>query len=74
MDLEVTVENVDESLGRRWAKRPAGSELRCHLRKARSELRRDMHDEVDIRRAGQRRADECVRRLQQVIRLQAAPG
>jgi hypothetical protein len=51
MDLEVTVENVDESLGRRWAKRPAGSELRCHLRKARSELRRDMHDEVDIRRA-----------------------
>jgi hypothetical protein len=52
----------------------AGDELRSHLRESRSQARADVDDEVHARGAGQRGANESVRRLQQVIVLQAASG
>ena len=70
LDLELAVEDVEKSLRRSGRQRAAGYELRGHLSKARAQLRRSVDDELHPLRAGQRRANERVRRLQQMIGLE----
>jgi hypothetical protein len=72
--LHFAVEHIKKALCRRRPERSARGKLRSHLRKARAQLRRHVDDELDILRFWQRRADKRVRRLEQVICLQAASG
>ena len=70
--FQFALEHVKEPLCGRGAERSIRSELRRHLREARAQLRRCMDHKIHTRSTRQWRAYERVRRVQQVIRLQAA--
>jgi hypothetical protein len=65
-------EHEDKSLCEGRAERSADGELGGHLGEAGTQLRRRVNDEIDVLGAGKGRADERVRRLQQVIGFEAA--
>jgi len=74
LKFDLPVEDIEKSLSRgRW-QRAAGNKLDGHLREARAQLRSGVNDELYAIGAGQGRADKCIWRLQQVIRLPAAAG
>ena len=64
--------DVEKSLRRCGTERATGGELGGHLREARAQLRRGMNHELHTFCAWKGRADECVRRLKQVIGFEAA--
>ena len=70
--LQFAFQQIEKPLRRRGSQRTSRLKLGGHLRKLRTQLWRNVDDEVHAIRAGKRRADECIRRVQQVILLQAA--
>lgn len=70
--FQFALKYIEKALRGRGAERATRRKLPRHLREPGAELRRYMNHELDSGGAGQRRADEGVRRLQQVIRPQAA--
>ena len=69
---EFTLKHVDKALCRGGPKHSTRAKFSSHLRKARTQLRRNVNYKLHALCTGKRRTDECIRRLQQMIRLQAA--
>ncbi len=74
VQLQFAFEDVEKALRGRGPERPSSCELGGHLREARSHSGRGVDDEIHAIRTGQGRANKCIRRLQQVVGFQAAPG
>src|ERR1700694_2043781 len=70
--LQFTLENIEESLCRRWPQHAATAELRRHLCEPRAQLRSSVNYELHALRTRQRSANESVGRLQQMIGFEAA--
>ena len=71
---DFALEHIDETLRRRGPERTPGRKLCRHLAEVCAQLRTRVHDAIHPACAWQRNANECVRSLQQVVRLEAASG
>jgi len=74
VQVEFTFEHVEEALRGALDERGLGFELEGHLREGRAGGGRDMHDGEAAGQAGERRADEGVRRVEEVVAPVGATG